>query len=99
MYSLLLRFLRLVKLQCAVKFFFLTEYRTSKPNRLRAAKLILYLVIAMHWVACLYYMISEHEGLGSNDWVYPREKQEVYDIKRYASGLNSSGYLNKKVSC
>ena len=24
----------------------------------------------MHWVACLYYVISEYEGLGANDWVY-----------------------------
>ena len=37
---------------------------------LRAFKLILYLSVAMHWVACLYYTISEYEGLGSNEWVY-----------------------------
>ena len=48
----------------------MSDYRTSKPNRLRAFKLILYLSVAMHWVACLYYTISEYEGLGSNEWVY-----------------------------
>ena len=51
-------------------FFLLSDYRTSQPNRLRAFKLILYLSVAMHWVACLYYTISEYEGLGTNDWVY-----------------------------
>ena len=29
----------------------------------------------MHWVACLYYTISEYEGLGSNDWVYTETEQ------------------------
>jgi len=30
----------------------------------------------MHWVACLYYTISEYEGLGTNDWVYTETEQE-----------------------
>ena len=53
----------------------MSDYRTSKPNRLRAFKLILYLSVAMHWVACLYYTISEYEGLGTNDWVYTETEQ------------------------
>ena len=66
----LLRLSRLLKWHSVETFFFLSDYRTSKPNRLRAFKLILYLSVAMHWVACLYYTISEYEGLGTNDWVY-----------------------------
>ena len=29
----------------------------------------------MHWVACLYYTISEYEGLGTNDWVYTETEE------------------------
>ena len=70
--SSLLRASRLLKSHCVVRFFFLSDYRTSRPNRLRVLKLVLYLSIAIHWVACLYYIISEYEGLGTNDWVYPK---------------------------
>lgn len=65
-----LRLPRLLKWHSVETFFLMSDYRTSKPNRLRAFKLILYLSVAMHWVACLYYTISEYEGLGSNEWVY-----------------------------
>jgi len=63
---------RLFKLHFLLGFFEISDLRTSKPNRLRAFKLTLYLGVAMHWVACVYYMISEYEGLGSNSWVYPK---------------------------
>ncbi|PFX23116.1 Cyclic nucleotide-gated cation channel alpha-3 [Stylophora pistillata] len=66
----LFRLPRLLKWHSVETFFLMSDYRTSKPNRLRASKLILYLSVAMHWVACLYYAISEYEGLGTNDWVY-----------------------------
>lgn len=71
----LLRLPRLLKWHSVETFFLMSDYRTSKPNRLRAFKLILYLSVAMHWVACLYYTISEYEGLGSNDWVYTETEQ------------------------
>ena len=71
----LLRLSRLLKWHSVETFFFLSDYRTSKPNRLRAFKLILYLSVAMHWVACLYYTISEYEGLGTNDWVYTETEE------------------------
>lgn len=65
-----LRLPRLLKWHSVETFFLMSDYRTSKPNRLRAFKLILYLSVAMHWVACLYYTLSKYEGLGSNEWVY-----------------------------
>ncbi|XP_068689306.1 cyclic nucleotide-gated channel alpha-3-like [Montipora foliosa] len=71
----LLRLVRLLKFHSVDMFFVMSDYRTSKPYRLRASKLILYLSVAMHWVACLYYTISEYEGLGSNDWVYTETNQ------------------------
>ena len=77
----------------------MSDYRTSKPNRLRASKLILYLSVAMHWVACLYYAISEYEGLGTNDWVYtetvkggdPLSRSVVYAIKVNSEAIIFSG--------
>lgn len=84
----LLRLSRLLKWHSVETFFFLSDYRTSKPNRLRAFKLILYLSVAMHWVACLYYTISEYEGLGTNDWVYT-ETEEGGDrfIRKYVKSF------------
>ncbi|KAK3732818.1 hypothetical protein QZH41_017715, partial [Actinostola sp. cb2023] len=70
-HSPVFRISRLFKLHYVLGFFEVSDLRTSKPNRLRAFKLILYLGVAMHWVACAYYMISEYEGLGTNGWVYP----------------------------
>ena len=85
----LFRLPRLLKWHSVETFFLMSDYRTSKPNRLRASKLILYLSVAMHWVACLYFAISEYEGLGTNDWVYtetvkggdPLSRSVVYAIK------------------
>ena len=37
----------------------------------------------MHWVACLYYTISEYEGLGTNDWVYTETEQEGDPFTRF----------------
>ncbi|XP_014674541.1 PREDICTED: cyclic nucleotide-gated channel rod photoreceptor subunit alpha-like [Priapulus caudatus] len=65
------RLLRTMKMYSMWRFFGLTDSRTNFPNIIRAAKLMLYLALVMNWIACLYYLISEAEGQGSNDWVYP----------------------------
>ncbi|XP_078673174.1 cyclic nucleotide-gated channel alpha-3-like isoform X4 [Branchiostoma floridae x Branchiostoma belcheri] len=67
---LLLRLSRLLKLHSLAQFFDVTDSRISNPNRLRAFKLTMYLGVVIHWVGCFYYMLSEYEGLGTNDWVY-----------------------------
>ena len=89
----LLRLSRLLKWHSVETFFFLSDYRTSKPNRLRAFKLILYLSVAMHWVACLYYTISEYEGLGTNDWVYTETEKGGDRFIRSALNNNLHQYL------
>lgn len=61
---------RLLKFHTVYKFYDLADSRTSNPNCLRAFRLSLTLVIVIHWIGCLYYMISEYEGLGVNNWVY-----------------------------
>lgn len=65
------RFPRFLKLTSLIKFFDMSDTHTSLPHFLRALRLTLYLMSAIHWLACFYYMISAAEGFGTNDWVYP----------------------------
>ncbi|NXL23386.1 CNGA4 protein, partial [Setophaga kirtlandii] len=47
------------------------ETRTGWPNAFRMAKLMLYLLLGIHWHACLYFALSAHLGLGTDPWVCP----------------------------
>ncbi|CAH1263159.1 CNGA1 [Branchiostoma lanceolatum] len=55
----ILRLPRLLKWGTVLDFFQFTDSRTSRPNIVRALVLILYLASFIHWIACLYYMLSE----------------------------------------
>ncbi|KAK7929223.1 hypothetical protein WMY93_005618 [Mugilogobius chulae] len=52
-------------------FFTKTETKTNYPNIFRIANLIMYILIIIHWNACLYFSFSKSIGFGSDDWVYP----------------------------
>ncbi|WAR13762.1 CNGA3-like protein, partial [Mya arenaria] len=75
---LLVRAPRLLKYSTLVRFFDLTDSRTQNPNLLRTFKLSLNLWMVIHWIGCVYYLVSEFEGLGTNEWVYPNETE--YDV-------------------
>ncbi|XP_048149535.1 cyclic nucleotide-gated cation channel alpha-4 [Corvus hawaiiensis] len=47
------------------------ETRTGWPNVFRVAKLMLYLLLGIHWHGCLYFALSAHLGLGVDPWVCP----------------------------
>ncbi|XP_071287212.1 cyclic nucleotide-gated channel alpha-4 [Agelaius tricolor] len=47
------------------------ETRTGWPNAFRMAKLMLYLLLGIHWHACLYFALSARLGLGTDPWVCP----------------------------
>ncbi|NWI54197.1 CNGA4 protein, partial [Calyptomena viridis] len=47
------------------------ETRTGRPNAFRVAKLMLYLVLGIHWHGCLYFALSARLGLGTDPWVCP----------------------------
>lgn len=47
-----------------------TETRSSMPNAFRVVVVVWYIVIIIHWNACLYFWISEWIGLGTDAWVY-----------------------------
>ncbi|XP_036933683.1 cyclic nucleotide-gated olfactory channel-like isoform X3 [Acanthopagrus latus] len=70
-YTPLLRFNRLLRLMRLFEFFERTETRTGYPNAFRICKLVLYILVIIHWNACGYYSFSKVLGLGSDSWVYP----------------------------
>ncbi|NXU11686.1 CNGA4 protein, partial [Pardalotus punctatus] len=47
------------------------ETHTGWPNTFRMAKLMLYLLLGIHWHGCLYFALSAHLGLGVDPWVCP----------------------------
>ncbi|XP_062370972.1 cyclic nucleotide-gated cation channel alpha-4 [Cinclus cinclus] len=56
------------------------ETRTGWPNVFRVAKLMLYLLLGIHWHGCLYFALSEHLGLGVDPWVCPSSARP---LRRY----------------
>lgn len=70
-YTPFLRFNRLLRLPRLFEFFERTETRTGYPNAFRICKLVLYILVIIHWNACGYYSFSKILGLGSDSWVYP----------------------------
>lgn len=72
------RFNRLFRLSRLFEFFDRTETRTNFPNIFRIANLVLYIIIIIHWNACLYFAISKVLGFGTDTWVYPDTKKPEY---------------------
>ncbi|XP_061682288.1 cyclic nucleotide-gated channel cone photoreceptor subunit alpha-like [Syngnathoides biaculeatus] len=65
------RFNRLCKISRLFEFFERTETRTSFPNMFRISNLVLYILVIIHWNACMFFAISKTIGFGSDTWVYP----------------------------
>uniref|UniRef100_A0A3P8V1U9 Cyclic nucleotide gated channel subunit alpha 3 n=1 Tax=Cynoglossus semilaevis TaxID=244447 RepID=A0A3P8V1U9_CYNSE len=72
------RFNRLLRLGRLFEFFDRTETRTNFPNIFRIGNLVLYIIIIIHWNACLYFAFSKVLGFGSDTWVYPDIKKAEY---------------------
>ncbi|KAM9789010.1 cyclic nucleotide-gated cation channel-like [Neosynchiropus ocellatus] len=78
-----LRFNRLLRFPRMFEFFDRTETRTNYPNIFRICNLVLYILIIIHWNACIYYAISKSLGLGSDSWVFPNiTKPEFSSLTR-----------------
>ncbi|XP_016073365.1 PREDICTED: cyclic nucleotide-gated cation channel alpha-3 [Miniopterus natalensis] len=73
-----LRFNRLLKFARLFEFFDRTETRTSYPNVFRIGNLVLYILIIIHWNACIYFAISKFIGFGTDSWVYPNVSNPEY---------------------
>ncbi|KAI5619633.1 cyclic nucleotide-gated cation channel alpha-3 isoform X3, partial [Silurus asotus] len=73
-----LRFNRLFKMPRLFEFFYRTETRTNLPNIFRISNIVLYILIIIHWNACIFYAISKTLGFGSDEWVYPNISDPKY---------------------
>ncbi|KAM4866773.1 cyclic nucleotide-gated channel alpha-3 [Thomomys bottae] len=80
------RFNRLLRFSRLFEFFDRTETRTNYPNVFRIANLVLYILVIIHWNACVYFAISKLIGFGSDSWVYP-------DVSRPEFGRLSRKYV------
>uniref|UniRef100_A0A8C6WMU4 Cyclic nucleotide gated channel subunit alpha 3a n=1 Tax=Neogobius melanostomus TaxID=47308 RepID=A0A8C6WMU4_9GOBI len=72
------RFNRLCKMPRLFEFFERTETRTSFPNMFRISNLVLYILVIIHWNACVFFAISKTIGFGTDTWVYPNISHPVY---------------------
>ncbi|NXY46646.1 CNGA2 protein, partial [Ceuthmochares aereus] len=78
-----LRFNRLLHFSRMFEFFDRTETRTSHPNLFRISNLVLYILVIIHWNACIYFAISKAIGFGEDTWVYPNITDPEYgDLTR-----------------
>uniref|UniRef100_A0A2I3TL18 Cyclic nucleotide-gated channel alpha-1 n=1 Tax=Pan troglodytes TaxID=9598 RepID=A0A2I3TL18_PANTR len=66
-----IRLNRLLRFSRMFEFFQRTETRTNYPNIFRISNLVMYIVIIIHWNACVFYSISKAIGFGNDTWVYP----------------------------
>ncbi|KAE8625629.1 hypothetical protein XENTR_v10006342, partial [Xenopus tropicalis] len=73
-----LRFNRLLRFGRMFEFFDRTETRTNYPNIFRIGNLVLYILIIIHWNACIYFAISKAIGFGTDTWVYPNISHPEY---------------------
>ncbi|XP_076215194.1 cyclic nucleotide-gated channel alpha-3 isoform X1 [Aptenodytes patagonicus] len=73
-----LRFNRLLRISRLFEFFDRTETRTNYPNMFRIGNLVLYILIIIHWNACIYFAISKVIGFGTDSWVYPNVSVPEY---------------------
>uniref|UniRef100_A0A3Q2WDV1 Cyclic nucleotide gated channel subunit alpha 2b n=1 Tax=Haplochromis burtoni TaxID=8153 RepID=A0A3Q2WDV1_HAPBU len=73
-----LRFNRLLRFPRMFEFFDRTETRTNYPNIFRICNLVLYILVIIHWNACIFYAISKSLGFGSDTWVFPNISKPGY---------------------
>jgi hypothetical protein len=81
--SVIVRINRLFRFHRLQEFFDRTETRTNFPYAFRIAKLVFYILILIHWNACIYFAISYFIGFDSDKWVYNRRRNETEDSLRH----------------
>lgn len=68
--SVIVRLNRLFRLPRLWEWFERTETDTNYPNVFRICKVVLAILVLIHWNACLYFAISYFIGFGTDNWVY-----------------------------
>uniref|UniRef100_A0A8B9GVB7 Cyclic nucleotide gated channel subunit alpha 1b n=1 Tax=Astyanax mexicanus TaxID=7994 RepID=A0A8B9GVB7_ASTMX len=84
-----IRMNKLFRVNRLFEFFQRTETRTNFPNVFRISNLVMYIVIIIHWNACLYYSVSKAMGFGSDRFVYPDPSNPEFGrlIRKYAYSM------------
>ena len=76
------------------EFFEKTETRTNFPNAFRITRVVLYILILIHWNAAIFFWVSFSIGFGSDMWVYNNNRViMIYDrliiiLTTLDSGIN-----------
>ena len=66
----IVRLNRVLRFDRMVEFFEKTETRTNFPNAFRITRVILYILVLIHWNACVYFALSWKIGFAVDAWVY-----------------------------
>jgi len=66
----IVRLNRVLRIDRVVEYFEKTETRTNFPNTFRIAKVVLYILILIHWNACFFFALSFAIGFETDSWVY-----------------------------
>uniref|UniRef100_A0A3Q4IA14 Cyclic nucleotide gated channel subunit alpha 1b n=1 Tax=Neolamprologus brichardi TaxID=32507 RepID=A0A3Q4IA14_NEOBR len=84
-----IRLNKLFRFNRMMEFFQRTETRTNYPNALRISNLVMYILIIIHWNACLYYSFSKAIGFGSDRFVYPDPTDPEFGrlVRKYAYSM------------
>ncbi|CAF90330.1 unnamed protein product [Tetraodon nigroviridis] len=84
-----IRLNKLFRFNRMLEFFQRTETRTNYPNVLRISNLVMYIVIIIHWNACLYYSFSKAIGFGADRFVYPDPSDPEFGrlVRKYAYSM------------
>ncbi|XP_037533060.1 cyclic nucleotide-gated channel rod photoreceptor subunit alpha [Nematolebias whitei] len=80
---------KLLRFNRMMEFFQRTETRTNYPNALRISNLVMYIIIIIHWNACLYYSFSKAIGFGADRFVYPDPADPEFGrlVRKYAYSM------------
>ncbi|GFQ72183.1 cyclic nucleotide-gated cation channel subunit A [Trichonephila clavata] len=76
--AVIVRLNRLFRFPRMLEFFDRTETRTNFPYAFRIAKLILYILVIIHWNACFFFAMSYAIGFGTDSWVYKNVSDPKY---------------------
>ncbi|VVC99787.1 unnamed protein product [Leptidea sinapis] len=66
----IVRLNRLLRLPRMWEWFERTETATSFPNAFRICKVVMAILVLIHWNACIFFVISYAIGFGTDNWVY-----------------------------
>uniref|UniRef100_H2YVD2 Cyclic nucleotide-binding domain-containing protein n=1 Tax=Ciona savignyi TaxID=51511 RepID=H2YVD2_CIOSA len=88
-HQLELRFNRVLRISRMFECFERVETRTTYPNLFRISILVFYIIIIIHWNACIFYALSRAIGFGSDGWVYPDPAIPPFDTlsRKYVYSL------------